>query len=623
MILNGAITGVARRPNSTARNKILPLAAAVVALTLQAPTSASVNTQEWLNVAGSAVASMDKDGKATVVNLTLGSLAGVLKASAGVVSGSATTSDLPEGTNLYYTDTRARAAITGTASRITVTLGVVDISAAYVGQASLTTLGTIGTGVWQGTAIADTYISSAATWNAKEPAIAAGTTAQYWRGDKSWQTLNSTAVGLGNVENTALSTWAGTANITTLGTIGTGTWNATAIADGKIASALTGKTYNALTLTAAAVGFTIAGGTTSKTLTVSLDATVTGTNSGDQTITLTSDVTGSGTGSFATTIAAGAVSLAKMANLAANSIIGNNTGGAATPIALTAAQVRTLLGLATVATTGAYSDLSGTPTIPTGANPSGTAGLSAVNGSASTFMRSDGAPAISQSITPTWSGAHVFQSSISMTGTSGTLTVGNTAQTISGINISSLLTGLTGTDQRGLSANPAFSSAATASGRVALLQLKTAASAFTMTDGMGINVLSPSVGSGSTITNAYGIKIEDQTAGGTLNYAFYTGLGTVRLGDNLKIDTVGKGIYIKEGTNATMGVATLVLGVATVSTTKVTANSRIFICPEALGTIASPVALAVTARSAGTSFTITSANLTDTSTVAWVIMEPA
>jgi hypothetical protein len=37
----------------------------------------------------------------------------------------------------------------------------------------------------------------------KEPTIAAGTTAQYWRGDKSWQTLNKAAVGLGNVDNTS------------------------------------------------------------------------------------------------------------------------------------------------------------------------------------------------------------------------------------------------------------------------------------------------------------------------------------------------------------------------------------------------------------------------------------
>lgn len=42
--------------------------------------------------------------------------------------------------------------------------------------------------------------------------------------------VTKTQVGLGNVENTALSTWAGTANITTLGAIGAGAWNAGIIA---------------------------------------------------------------------------------------------------------------------------------------------------------------------------------------------------------------------------------------------------------------------------------------------------------------------------------------------------------------------------------------------------------
>lgn len=43
-----------------------------------------------------------------------------------------------------------------------------------------------------------------------------------------------------------------------------------------------------------------------------------------------------------------------------------------------------------------------------GANPTGTVGLSTVNGSASTFLRSDGAPPLSQSISPTWTGTHSF-----------------------------------------------------------------------------------------------------------------------------------------------------------------------------------------------------------------------
>lgn len=42
------------------------------------------------------------------------------------------------------------------------------------------------------------------------------------------------------------------------------------------------------------------------------------------------------------------------------------------------------------------------------ANPTGSVGLTAVNGSATTFTRSDGAPALSQAIVPTWTGAHTF-----------------------------------------------------------------------------------------------------------------------------------------------------------------------------------------------------------------------
>jgi len=48
-----------------------------------------------------------------------------------------------------------------------------------------------------------------------------------------------TDLSLDNVENTALSTWVGSANITTVGTIGTGTWEGTAIADAYIASSAT------------------------------------------------------------------------------------------------------------------------------------------------------------------------------------------------------------------------------------------------------------------------------------------------------------------------------------------------------------------------------------------------
>ena len=48
-----------------------------------------------------------------------------------------------------------------------------------------------------------------------------------------------TTLSLNNVENTALSTWTGSSNISTVGTINTGTWEGDAIADAYISSATT------------------------------------------------------------------------------------------------------------------------------------------------------------------------------------------------------------------------------------------------------------------------------------------------------------------------------------------------------------------------------------------------
>ncbi len=83
--------------------------------------------------------------------------------------------------------------------------------------------------------------------------------------------------------------------------------------------------------------------------------TSSGTNTGDQTITLTSDVTGNGTGSFATTIASGAVTYAKMQNVAGLSLVGRsaNSSGVASDITGTDGQVcrvsGTTLGFGSVA----------------------------------------------------------------------------------------------------------------------------------------------------------------------------------------------------------------------------------------------------------------------------------
>lgn len=46
--------------------------------------------------------------------------------------------------------------------------------------------------------------------------------------------VTASDIGLGNVENTALSTWAGSTNITTVGTITTGVWSGTALVAAKL-----------------------------------------------------------------------------------------------------------------------------------------------------------------------------------------------------------------------------------------------------------------------------------------------------------------------------------------------------------------------------------------------------
>lgn len=56
----------------------------------------------------------------------------------------------------------------------------------------------------------------------------------------------------------------------------------------------------------------------------------------------------------------------------------------------------------------------------------------------------------------------------------------------------------------------------------------------TITDAVGLTATI--VNAVGTITNAYGIKLSDITAGGSSNYAIHTGTGLVRFGDDVEID---------------------------------------------------------------------------------------
>lgn len=106
-----------------------------------------------------------------------------------------------------------------------------------------------------------------------------------------------------------------------------------------------------------------------------------------------------------------------------------------------------------------------------------------------------------------------------------------------------------------------------------------------------------------------------------------TGILSVGTG-HLAIATAGKGLQIKEGSNAKMGQAILNgSGTVTVSTTAVTANSRIFLSYADKGTssVGQTEPLWVSSISAATSFTIRSGvtGSSNDSTVNWLIIEPA
>lgn len=95
----------------------------------------------------------------------------------------------------------------------------------------------------------------------------------------------------------------------------------------------------------------------------------------------------------------------------------------------------------------------------------------------------------------------------------------------------------------------------------------------------------------------------------------------VNVSGHLSLAVAGSGLKIKAGTNARIGVAPLVAGTVTVNNTSITANTRIFLTVQSLGTIVAPVPVAVSSKVAGTSFTIVSADNTDTSVIAWLLVE--
>lgn len=162
-------------------------------------------------------------------------------------------------------------------------------------------------------------------------------------------------------------------------------------------------------------------------------------------------------------------------------------------------------GLGTLNATGLYVNGTAVSTAVS-ANPTGTIGLSAVNGSATTYMRSDGAPALSQSISPTWSGSHTFNNALTLAST-GT----------GALNANGTLNG--GTTVEPYQNNSAYGSGVTSTAIGFLDAPSTSAAAFTCSALRGFQHNDVSVGSGSAVTTQIGFFCGTMV-GGTNNRAF-------------------------------------------------------------------------------------------------------
>jgi len=134
-----------------------------------------------------------------------------------------------------------------------------------------------------------------------------------------------------------------------------------------------------------------------------------------------------------------------LSNAAGYSLLGNNSGSTGAPAYNTLTSYLDTIGNAqgtllyrgptqwvplAPGTSGYVLQTNGASANPTwaavasgaaGANPSASVGLTAVNGSATTFLRSDGAPALSQAIVPTWTGLHTFTGGITFGSSTGSV----------------------------------------------------------------------------------------------------------------------------------------------------------------------------------------------------------
>jgi hypothetical protein len=565
-----------------------------------ASTSASAAATSATNASNSAVSASSSATTASTAATNAGNSETAASASASAAATSATNAD--------NSATSASGSATAAAASATAADGFADTAEAardtvlaslstYTGAATIATVGTVTTGTWQATPIADAYISSAATWNAKlgpstttaaindstnrryvsdAQLVVIGNTSGVNTGDQTSVTGNAgTATKLATARAINGVDFDGTAAITV--TAAAGTLTGAALAANITASSLTsaaGGAFGTAAYTATTAYATSAQGALADTAVqpaalASYLALTGGTLTGN----ITFNDTGEGLsfhGGGTLTGASGAVAIAA-AGTNQNAVIspsgtglvrvGNGSSSGKLwsvngPLELSSTGNEPLRlqvnGGTRISVTDAATAVTGTLTstgalsgsnMTGAANPSVSIGLTAVNGSATTFMRSDAAPALSQAIAPTWTGKHTW----SATGTTSNIVeinstrndVANIGGTINAAR-SYLSTGatsinFTGSGHSQLSAHRGWFEHS-GSG------VATQAGAF---------LAQTSVNSGATVTDLSGFRTA-LVLGATASVGTYSGLYVTDAGASPGVLGEFHGLHVEENTSAAL-----------------------------------------------------------------------
>jgi hypothetical protein len=188
--------------------------------------------------------------------------------------------------------------------------------------------------------------------------------------------------------------------------------------------------------------------------------------------------------------------------------------------------------------------------------------------------------------------------------------VGTSLQNTNLLYAAGVLSGMTGITAGGVNANLAFTTNGTggytfSGGNGLLLNIDNAGGAI-----VNSFFLKPSITGNAVQLTIQGdanqnLIINGNGTGGVMTSNYFAAAG---------------GLRVTEAANSKQGVATLVAGTVVVANTSITAVSRIFLTAQDANTAGS---LRVSARVAGTSFTILSSNNADTGVIAYEIFEPA